>query len=1033
MRSTRFLSTCLCAGLAAFFSTPAQAQINPDQTLGSESSVVTPNVNVRGELADLIEGGTAWGSNLFHSFSNFDVSASERVYFANPDSIDSILSRVTGDSVSNISGLLGVDGAADLFFINPNGIVFGPESQLDIDGSFYASTASAIALGEEQFSAIAPNNNPFISIRPNTSFFRYLSTESGDITNSGKLTVGEHLTLAGNNLILSGGLLASGDLSLIAADTIRIRDFETGPFVALSGNNLLLQGEQQIDIFALNHPDSELFSYGDMTLRSAQAVNGDAHYFSGGSFRIEQLDNTPGTLLSPDDPIIRAFGDVTFANYQGSSLHILAGGRVKIGSANITGPEAGTLGDDFLQASIELSDGTTVEIDGSARPTLDIRAGVSPSAIGSLPSTNPSGLDLFTDFFADNLFQPMTPDITAEPSSADVEVGDVAINFQRGQVFLTNQYSPNAELSGDIKITDQGPLGLGINTTDIFGGAGGDVVIDSRNNIALINSTIRTQGLAGAGGNITLIAEETVSAQNPTFGLFRGLDATGSQQSGNIRIVSDNLAFNGAQMSASSRGQGNAGNITLDVDKTIFLSDFSTITSDVNGGPGSGGLIKISSANLNILNGSRVGSTVSGMGNAGTVDIDVEDTVSIIASDGLLGLGGISSNLATGTGNGGTISIRAARLQLSQGAQIDTSTFSEGNAGNIELEITDELQLDGLGTGIISSVSSRGAGAGGNINVTTNRLQMTNGAQFTTSSFGAGNAGNIVLNVTDSANLNSLSRLNSSTENNAEGQGGNLQFTARNLTVTGGAELSSRSLGIGDAGNITLTIAERLSLDDGSISTNARSNSGGSIQIDAGSVVLMNDSDINTFVSEGQDTSGNITVIADAVVALDDSDILAFAVQGRGGAIDLSETTLFAQDFEFSPPGINPQTLDGNGRVNINASGLLSSGDISLPAVNVISNDLVELADGLLSTDTLVASACVSRSANASGQLTLLAGDRFSTPLDALAEGHYAVGTVDSIPADTTETTSEHNYISEPRAVYRSTDGRLLMSRECDS
>ncbi|NEO42033.1 MAG: filamentous hemagglutinin N-terminal domain-containing protein [Moorea sp. SIOASIH] len=93
----------------AFSGNYALAQITPDQTLGNESSVVTPNLTIRGEPGDLIEGGAVRGSNLFHSFQDFNVGQLQRVYFANPAGIENILSRVTGSNISNILGTLGVD------------------------------------------------------------------------------------------------------------------------------------------------------------------------------------------------------------------------------------------------------------------------------------------------------------------------------------------------------------------------------------------------------------------------------------------------------------------------------------------------------------------------------------------------------------------------------------------------------------------------------------------------------------------------------------------------------------------------------------------------------------------------------------------------------------------------------------------------------------------------------------------------------------------------------------------------------------
>ena len=106
----------------------AKAQIQPDRTLGDESSII----NSITELRSLIEGGATRGSNLFHSFSDFNVGEGSQVYFANPEGIANIFSRVTGSNISEILGTLGVEGTANLFFLNPNGIVFGENAFVDV-------------------------------------------------------------------------------------------------------------------------------------------------------------------------------------------------------------------------------------------------------------------------------------------------------------------------------------------------------------------------------------------------------------------------------------------------------------------------------------------------------------------------------------------------------------------------------------------------------------------------------------------------------------------------------------------------------------------------------------------------------------------------------------------------------------------------------------------------------------------------------------------------------------------------------------
>ncbi|HAG85311.1 MAG TPA: hypothetical protein DCL61_30235, partial [Cyanobacteria bacterium UBA12227] len=97
---------------------PILAQVIPDDTLGSEGSVVTPDLLIREILSDKIDGGAIRGANLFHSFTEFNVGEGRGVYFANPTGIENILSRVTGGNASHILGRLGVLGEANLFLLN---------------------------------------------------------------------------------------------------------------------------------------------------------------------------------------------------------------------------------------------------------------------------------------------------------------------------------------------------------------------------------------------------------------------------------------------------------------------------------------------------------------------------------------------------------------------------------------------------------------------------------------------------------------------------------------------------------------------------------------------------------------------------------------------------------------------------------------------------------------------------------------------------------------------------------------------------
>ena len=189
----------------------ALAQIVPDRTLGAESSVINPNVNIEGTLSDQIEGGSIRGKNLFHSFEEFNVREGQGAYFVNPVGIEHIFSRVTGNSISQLLGKLGVLGNADLFLINPNGIVFGPNATLDLKGSFLATTANSLIFEDgTQFSATDTYAPPLLTISiPAGLKFR---ESAGSILNQSQgqglgVQPGKTLALVGGNITMQGGII----------------------------------------------------------------------------------------------------------------------------------------------------------------------------------------------------------------------------------------------------------------------------------------------------------------------------------------------------------------------------------------------------------------------------------------------------------------------------------------------------------------------------------------------------------------------------------------------------------------------------------------------------------------------------------------------------------------------------------------------------------------------------------------------------------------------------------------------------------
>ncbi|MEM9220465.1 MAG: filamentous hemagglutinin N-terminal domain-containing protein, partial [Cyanobacteria bacterium P01_F01_bin.150] len=223
----RFVLPILLTIPGILVSQAVAAQIIPDATLGSESSVALPVDAV----TDRIEQGAIRGSALFHSFQEFNINEGHSAYFATPVGITNILSRVTGNDASDIFGTLGVEGTANLFFLNPNGIVFGPNAQLDVAGTAVFSTGDRFSFADGKwFSATEPNAPPLLTM--NVTPGLQLGAGQAPITNNGQLSAGQDLTLYGSDLEVSGQLGAGANLSLLTDGAITVRDTPTEAFVA---------------------------------------------------------------------------------------------------------------------------------------------------------------------------------------------------------------------------------------------------------------------------------------------------------------------------------------------------------------------------------------------------------------------------------------------------------------------------------------------------------------------------------------------------------------------------------------------------------------------------------------------------------------------------------------------------------------------------------------------------------------------------------------------------------------------------------
>ena len=320
----------------AVFVSKNLAQITPDASLGNETSILTENETInQNQVVDLIEGGADRDDSLFHSFEEFNVLPEQQVYFANPGGIKHIVTRVTGGNISEIFGSLGVDGKADLFLLNPNGILFGEDAALDIQGSFVATTADSYIFKDDiVYSAVNPEVPPMLKIKIPEGLQLGSGAGSIEVRGTGHnlnfdtsynsrpsgLEVPQERTLAliGGKLNLNGGNLTSlgGTIELAAiaqTGTIDLKkDKKALEFDYDRINNygnITLSEKSSIEIVIDKEPGSIELRGKDITLENASTIIGRTigsdkkskiNIIATNSLNIinDNLDNFPSAIFS---------------------------------------------------------------------------------------------------------------------------------------------------------------------------------------------------------------------------------------------------------------------------------------------------------------------------------------------------------------------------------------------------------------------------------------------------------------------------------------------------------------------------------------------------------------------------------------------------------------------------------------------------------------------------------------------------------------------------------------------------------------
>ncbi|MBD2198164.1 filamentous hemagglutinin N-terminal domain-containing protein [Calothrix anomala FACHB-343] len=938
---------------------PAQAQITPDNTLGAESSRLTPNVLINNANADQIDGGAQRGSNLFHSFTQFNINNGQRVYFGNPAGVQNILTRVTGGQASNILGTLGVNGNANLFLINPNGILFGQNARLDVRGSFVGTTANAIQFGNQGiFSATNPQAAPLLTINPSALLFNQIN-QNATIQNNSIAPAGQNLegfealglrVADGNSLLLVGGNVSMDGGQLNAFDG-RV---ELGGLAEVGNVNLLFDG----DNLSLGFPENVNRADVSLNNRSAVFVEG----FGGGNIAVNarDLEILGGSILSggigqglgtPEtvagDINLNATGEIKVAGTQSQVRNLVRlGSQGNAGNITIDSGSLSLQHGAFLRSST-FGQGNAGNVTVNAKDAVSLvdAAIISTVAAGGVGQGGNININTATLSLLDSAqLLTNTRGASGNQPAGRGDAGNVNVKAT-GTVDIAGQ--KNDVASG---------IRSGVNIGTV--GNGGNITIDS-GSLSLRDGAQLAASTYGQGnaGNVTVSAKDAVSLVNAA--ILSTVEAGGVGKGGNIDINAATLSLqDGTELQTITRaalgnrpaGRGDAGNVNVKVtgavdiagEKNGFSSKIGTVME--TGTVGNAGNITIDSGSLSLRDGARLAASNDGQGNAGNVNVKVTGAVDIAGRNKNGFASAIASIVGTGTvGNGGNITIDSGDFLLRDGAQLAASTYGQGNAGNVTVSAKDAVSL--VDADIFSTVEAGGIGQGGNININAATLSLFDGAQLQTTTYGQGNAGNVTVNAKDAVSLVDAA-IFSTVAAGSVGQGGNIDINAATLSIFDGAQLQTitrgasrnQPAGQGDAGNVNIKVTGAVDIAGNkngfrsaigtSVETGTVGN-GGNITINSGDFSLRDGARLTTSIS-GQGNAGNVTVAVKDAVSLVDA-IIGSTVEaggvGQGGNIDINAATLSIFDgaqLQTITRGASGNQLAGRGdagNVNVKVTG----------------------------------------------------------------------------------------------------------------
>jgi filamentous hemagglutinin family protein len=652
------LSLSIILDLLLFSFTQVQAQVVEDDSLGTEVESIN-NQDFR------INGGEQQGNNLFHSFDEFSIPRDGSVLFNNALTIQNIISRVTGSSISQINGLIQSNGTANLFLLNPNGIIFGENATLNIGGSFIGTTAESLLFEDGvEFSTNLDNESSLLTV--SVPLGLQFGSNPGEITNQANFSSANPLDPTGQEQIKLGLTTASGKTFALLGNGIT---FDGGAATSPRGNIQL--GSVAANSFVTLQSISEgwkisydnVSQFQDITFDNLASI--DTSGTGGGDINVtgRNIKIVNGSAITSN----------TLENLDGGTIQIEASDLLEINGSDITGTKL-----DALLATVEI---------------------FLPSASKISSSTFGSGKGGDVEITAQNLklidggaIELQTfPQSTGAGGNLSIAIQDsIALNGIRPLLGVgdnaKNLILPTIPLDTAIELNQASEL----STASIGSGNVGNIDI-STTNIRLENgATIAgTPFSTGAGGAININATKSIEiiGTSPRTGSASSSITANTFAEGNaggLKINTNRLSIeDGGLLISATLETGDAGDINIDT-STTDVRGFrakdqvpSLISTQATGG-GDGGNITLNTDNLTISD--RGSLSVQGSGSSVPGNILVQaNTVALNNGASITG--------ETEFGDGGNIQLKIQdRLTLRNNSLISAEAFNSANGGNLDLD-----------------------------------------------------------------------------------------------------------------------------------------------------------------------------------------------------------------------------------------------------------------------------------------------------------------------------------------------------------